>query len=611
MPFGAQLREDGAVRYRLWAPAAQRVDLCLAAGADGERRIEMRAAGDGWYERITDAVGAGGRYRYRIDGDLHVTDPASRFQPGGLHGFSEVVDPLAYDWRDDTWRGRPWHEAVIYELHVGTFSANGDYGGVERRLDYLVDLGVTEIELMPLAAFSGRRNWGYDGVLPFAPDAAYGRPEGLKRLVQRAHERGLMVLLDVVYNHFGPEGNYLHRYAPAFFTDRHETPWGPANNFDGPGSRIVRDFFIANALYWLHEYRLDGLRLDAAHAIVDDSQPDILEELAAAVRDGPAADREIHLVLENDHNAAHYLRPAGHAGAPYRAQWNDDCHHVLHLLATGETDGYYADYRDRPLSHLARVLTEGFAYQGEPSRYRAGERRGEPSRDLPPDAFVGFLQNHDQVGNRAYGERIGELASPEVLRAIGALLLLAPSPPLLFMGQEFAASSPFLYFCDFDGDLAAAVTEGRRREFARFERFADPEAQRRIPDPNAEETFTRSRLDWGELTREPHAGWRHWHRHLLNLRGRRLAPHLAGSRGEHASVTLLGEHALEVTWELGDGSRLGLLANLGDHELQDLPRPLPERQLLLHTEPPALGGAGLERLPPWSVVWWLEPPAQD
>jgi maltooligosyltrehalose trehalohydrolase len=345
MPFGTQLREDGAVRYRLWAPAARRVELCLA-DRDAERLVEMRAAGDGWYELVTDAAGIGGRYRYRIDGDLKVPDPASRFQPGGLHGYSEIVDPLAFEWRDETWRGRAWHEAVIYELHVGAFSADGGYGGIERRLDYLVDLGVTALELMPLAAFPGRRNWGYDGVLLFAPDAAYGRPDDLKRLVQRAHERGLMVLLDVVYNHFGPDGNYLHRYAPAFFTDRHHTPWGAAINFDGPDSRIVRDFFVHNALYWLEEYHLDGLRLDAVHAIADDSRPDILEELAEAVRNGPGAAREIHLVLENDHNAARYLRPDGRDVADYRAQWNDDCHHVLHLLATGETDGYYADYAD-------------------------------------------------------------------------------------------------------------------------------------------------------------------------------------------------------------------------------------------------------------------------
>jgi malto-oligosyltrehalose trehalohydrolase len=343
------------------------------------------------------------------------------------------------------------------------------------------------------------------------------------------------------------------------------------------------------------------------HAIVDDSRPDILEDLAEAVRIGPAAEREIHLVLENDHNAARYLRPGRDGGAHYRAQWNDDSHHTLHLLATGESDGYYADYLDQPLRHLARVLTEGFAYQGEPSQYRGGAVRGEPSGDLPPTAFVGFLQNHDQIGNRAFGERIGELTAPEVLRALSAVLLLAPSPPLLFMGQEFATAKPFLFFCDLQGELAQAVTRGRRREFARFRRFADPQAQQTIPDPNALETFEHSRIDWEEPRHEPQRGWLDWHRRLLNLRGRRLVPHLTGSLGSHAGYALHGDHGLEVEWELADGSRLGLLANLGDGVLEPLPRPMPHRRLLLHVEPDGLATAESDRLPPWSVIWWLQP----
>jgi malto-oligosyltrehalose trehalohydrolase len=603
MPFGAQARADGSTRFRLWAPAAQRIELCLAEDS-GERLLEMPATSDGWYE-LTTAAAAGDRYRYRVDGDLRVPDPASRFQPDGLHGFSEIVDPADFDWRDDAWHGRPWHEAVIYELHVGAFSADGAYAGVERRLDHLMDLGVTALELMPLAAFPGRRNWGYDGALLFAPDAAYGRPADLKHLVQRAHERGLMVLLDVVYNHFGPDGNYLHRYAPAFFTERHHTPWGAAINFDGADSAVVREFFIHNALYWLDEFHLDGLRLDAVHAIADDSRPHILDALAAAVRAGPAAEREVHLVLENDDNAAHYLRPRADSPADYRAQWNDDCHHVLHLLGTGETDGYYADYVERPPQHLARALAEGFAYQGEPSRYRGGGARGEPSRDLPPTAFVNFLQNHDQVGNRAFGERIGTLVPPEALRALSAVLLLAPSPPLLFMGQEFAADAPFLFFCDFHDELAAAVTDGRRTEFARFARFADAESRRAMPDPNAPSTFERSRLDWQQAKQAPHSDWLQWHRHLLNLRGRQLAPRLAGTRGGRAAYALAGERGLEVVWELGDGSRLGMLANLGDRELHPLPRALPNQRLLLHTEPAGLDTGQLDRMPPWSVIWWL------
>ncbi len=439
MPYGAELTEDGSVRFRLWAPGARQIDLCLQR-EDGERLIAMSHRDAGWYELVTREAGASDRYRFRIDGDMRVPDPASRFQPEDVHGPSEIVDPAAFDWHDEDWRGRPWEETVLYEVHVGTFTPEGSFRAIEERLDYLADLGVTAIELMPVADFPGRRNWGYDGVLPYAPDGSYGRPEDLKHLVQCAHQRGLMVFLDVVYNHFGPEGNYLHVYAEPFFTERHHTPWGAGINFDGSGSRDVRDFFIHNALYWLEEYHLDGLRLDAVHAIADDSQPDILQELAVRVHAGPGRNRHVHLVLENDHNAARYL-VRSEDGSPrlYVAQWNDDAHHALHLLATGESDGYYEDYADAPTDHLGRTLTEGFAYQGDPSAYRHGERRGEPSSHLPLTAFVNLLQNHDQVGNRALGERIDRLADPRALRAVTAILLLAPSPPLLFMGQEFLA----------------------------------------------------------------------------------------------------------------------------------------------------------------------------
>ncbi len=604
MPFGAELRPDGAVRFRLWAPTAERVELCLTQPG-GERLIEMPRRDGGWYELVTRGAGHGSRYRYRIDDGLRVPDPASRFQPDDVHGASEVIDPRAFAWEDGDWRGRPWEEAVLYEAHTGTFTFAGSFAGVERRLDYLVELGVTALELMPVASFAGHRNWGYDGVLAFAPHAGYGRPEDLKHLVQSAHRRGLMVLLDVVYNHFGPEGNYLHLYAGSFFTEHHHTPWGAAINFDDHCSRPVRDFFIHNALYWLEEFHLDGLRLDAVHAIADDSRPDILEELADVVQAGPGRERLVHLVLENDHNAARYLRrdPSGRPQL-YAAQWNDDCHHALHLLATGEQDGYYADYADRPLHHLGRTLTEGFAYQGQPSAYRQGRPRGEPSAGLPPSAFVGFLQNHDQIGNRALGERINELAPPAVVRALSAVLLLAPSPPLLFMGQEFAASSPFLFFCDFGDGLADAVTEGRRREFARFARFADPQAREAIPDPNAYATFERSRLKWDELQQEPHRAWYAWHRQLLLLRNRRIVPRLKGLKANKAGCELFGDSGIEAHWILGDGSRLGLLANLGPEPVA-FAGPLPESDSLVFSEPPDLLGGEQDALPPWSVGWFL------
>ncbi len=602
MGFGAEPQDNGRVRFRLWAPGARQVELCMIDGT-AHTFLAMTAEPEGWYSLVTAAAAVGSGYSYRIDGDLLVPDPASRRQLEDVHGPSQVIDPRAWQWRDNDWRGRPWHEAVIYELHVGTFSPEGNFAGVKQRLDYLRDLGVTAIELMPVADFPGGRNWGYDGVLPFAPDGRYGSPEELKDLVQTAHQKGLMVLLDVVYNHFGPEGNYLHVYAPQFFSDRHHTPWGAAINFDGPGSRTVREFFIHNALYWLEEYRFDGLRLDAVHAILDDSTPDILSELAAAVRAGPGRHRQIHLVLENDHNAASYLS-RDDRGRPqhYDAQWNDDIHHAFHILLTGERDGYYADYAARPAWYLGRCLTEGFGYQGEPSPYRDDMRRGEPSGALPPGAFVNFLQTHDQVGNRAFGERIAALADPGLLRAATTILLLAPSPPLLFMGEEFAAAEPFLFFCDFGADLAAAVTAGRRREFARFARFSDPSSRERIPDPNAPDSFQRSKLDWSQLRLPQHGQWLALYRDLLDIRRREIVPRLDMGRRAPAGFRLLGDSGLMAHWELAGGAELGLVANLGDQAIS-----LPERPAgrLLFGSVEAMADMLTERRIPGAGVAWL------
>lgn len=598
MRFSAQTLEDGGVRFALWAPAAKSVSVCLG-GSGAQRQLEMPRQPDGWYELRVAEAGAGTRYRYLIDGKTRVPDPASRFQPDDVHGASEVIDPSSFDWLDQDWKGRPWEEAVLYELHVGTFTPTGTFAAIEERLDYLVDLGVTAIELMPVADFPGRRNWGYDGVLPFAPDCAYGRPEDLKNLVQRAHAKGLMVFLDVVYNHFGPDGNYLHCYASDFFTDRHHTPWGAAINFDGRDSAMVRQFFIHNALYWLDEYHFDGLRLDAVHAICDDSEPDILEELAHAVARGPASRRHVHLVLENDNNAAHYLKRAP-TGRPlaYTAQWNDDIHHALHVLAMGETGGYYEDYAERPAAHLARCLTAGFAYQGELSKHRHGAARGESTRDIPLAAFISFLQNHDQVGNRARGERITELAPEVAVRAVTTVMLLAPSPPLLFMGQEWAASRPFLFFCDFGPELAKAVTEGRRREFARFPEFSDAEARERIPDPNAIATYETTILDWSERNSEAHASWLAFHRQLLRLRQREITPRIAGMRANDATANLLADRALQVHWTLGDGAHLSLVANVGDNPVAGVAMP-PGRVLF------QLAACNDGVLAPWSVIWCL------
>ncbi len=603
MPFGAEPIEGGGVSFRLWAPGVGAVALKL----DEARELPMMSPGTGWFELTLPTAGAGSRYQFRLqDGPnegMLVPDPASRYNPDDIHGPSEVVDPVAFEWPDEEWRGRPWEEAVIYELHIGTFTPAGNFAGVIERLDYLAELGVTALEIMPVADFPGRRNWGYDGVLPFAPDAAYGRPEDFKRLVAAAHERGLMVLLDVVYNHFGPEGNYLHAYAPTFFNPQHETPWGAAINFDGEGSRSVRDFFIHNALYWIEEYQLDGLRLDAIHAICDDGSPDIVEELGAAVRDGPGSERQIHLILENDRNQARYLaRDESRRWRYGTAQWNDDIHHVLHVLACGESDGYYADYAAEPARLLGRCLTEGFAYQGDASVFRDGELRGEPSAHLPPAAFVDFLQTHDQIGNRAFGERLCHLAAPNAMEAVTALLLLAPQPPMLFMGEEFAAAQPFLFFCDFGPELARAVTEGRRREFSRFARFSDPAARERIPDPNAEATFAACVLDWDAVARAPHHAVLELHRRLLSLRRQWITPRLAGMDNGAAKFSLLAQRALSVIWQLGDGSQLALIANLGEEAIEITP---PTGNLLFASSrlDDALLAAG--QLPAWSVAWHL------
>ncbi len=454
---------------------------------------------------------------------------------------------------------------------------------------------------MPVADFPGRRNWGYDGALPFAPDAAYGRPEDLKALIDRAHARGIMMFLDVVYNHFGPDGNYLGLYAP-FFTDRHSTPWGAGINFDGPDSRPVRDFFIENALYWLTEYRFDGLRLDAVHAIEDDSRVHILTELARRVRETLAGDRQIHLVLENDDNEARYLGLGG-----YDAQWNDDIHHAFHCATTGEDSGYYADYAADPATSLGRALASGFAYQGEPSPYREGKKRGEPSGHLAPSAFVAFLQNHDQVGNRAFGERISDLAEEDARRAALAILLLVPSPPLLFMGEEWQTRRPFLYFCDFADALADAVREGRRREFAGFAAFRDETARARIPDPNAEDTFRRSVLDWAELNDPGHRQWLDFCRALLTLRRREIVPRLAGMKGGSGRFERFGDGGLVCAWTLGDGNTLRLLANLAA-EPADPPAGAGEGRLFFSLPDP-WEAAG--RLPGWSVAWLLANAADD
>jgi maltooligosyltrehalose trehalohydrolase len=593
MPFGAQVLPDGRVRFRLWAPAARRVELVLESPAGSARILPLETLADGWLERVTGEARAGSRYRYRIDGEALVPDPASRRNPQGVHAPSEVVDPHAFDWTDGDSRARPWRESVIYELHVGTFTPEGTFAGVARRLEHLQRLGVTTIELMPVAEFPGARGWGYDGVLPYAPASAYGSPEDLKSLVCAAHAHGIAVILDVVYNHFGPEGNYLHLYAPQFFTDRHSTPWGAAIDFEQSASRTVRDFFIHNALYWLEEYHLDGLRLDAVHAIFDASEPHILTEIARAARQGPGRERPVYLVLENLANEARRLGPPGDPNT-FDAQWNDDCHHCLHVLLTGESLSYYEDYQERPHALLCRSLAEGFAYQGETSRHLGGPR-GERSSPLPASAFVNFLQNHDQVGNRAHGERLAQLARPEALRAAVAVLLLAPSPPMLFMGEEWAAPEPFTYFCDFAPELAQKVREGRLREFAHF--------QGSVPDPSAAATFASAHLQWDRLAEPAHARMFDHYRRLLAIRRRDIVPLLPRILAG-ACIACDPGGAFAVDWSLRDGGVLHLLANLRDAAAPLLGRPA--GRMIFSTHPGIRAVLTRNELAPWSVTWLLE-----
>jgi maltooligosyltrehalose trehalohydrolase len=602
MPFGAELTATGKVRFRLWAPAAHEVELVLHQEAGKPQALKMSAQADGWFELTTGEARAGSLYRYRIDGKTEVPDPASRSNPEDIHGPSEVIDPAAFEWDDADWRGRAWHEAVVYELHVGTFSPEGTFAGVEKKLDHLVALGVTAIELMPIADFPGKRGWGYDGVLQFAPESAYGRPDELKSLIAAAHRRGIAVMLDVVYNHFGPEGNYLPVYAPQFFTDKHHTPWGAAINFDSPGSRNVRDFYIHNTLYWLEEYHFDGLRFDAVHAIIDDSEPNIMTEIARAAHNGPGRERHLFLVLENGANHARFLGKPG-ATETFDAQWNDDVHHCLHTLLTGEKDGYYEDYVENPYAMLCRCLAEGFGYQGQESAH-LGAPRGEPSGHLPPTAFVNFLQNHDQIGNRAFGERINAIASSEeALRAGYAVLLLAPSPPMLFMGEEWEAPQPFPYFCDFEPDLAAKVREGRKREFSRFEKFSDKGGLSALPDPTATETFRSAHLDWSMLQQAQHADILDRFQRLLAIRQRDIVP-LIPKIQTGTCTKLEASGAFAVDWRLDDGSMLHLLANLTDHAVPVIGRVA--GRMIFSTHPNIRAAMTRNELAPWSVTWLLE-----
>jgi maltooligosyltrehalose trehalohydrolase len=554
MTFGAQI-EGEETRFALFAPDVQNVRAVIA---DEPHVMQVRP--DGWREIQVAGAGVGTRYIFDLD-ETRAPDPASRYQPEGVHAPSAVVDALAFAWSDGDWRGRPWPETVLVEVHVGTATPEGTFNALAQKLEHWRDLGATAIELMPLSDCPGARNWGYDGVAHFAPNASYGTPDDLKRLIDRAHGLGIMIFIDVVYNHFGPSGNYLHAFSKGFFTDRHQTPWGGGLAFDE--QRAVRDFFLHNALYWLEEFSADGLRFDAVHAIADDSAKHILTEIAETVR-RMFPDRHIHLILENEENEAKWLeRDANRKPKHYTAQWNDDVHHCWHVLMTGESEGYYADYVDNTIARLGRGLAEGFVFQGEPMQIRDGKPRGETSAHLPPTAFVAHVQNHDQIGNRAFGERISALTTPEKLALAHAGLILSPQIPMLFMGEEWSASAPFQFFVDFSesAELSNAVREGRRREFRHFKAFVDEAAATRIPDPTDEKTFLNSKIDWNEAAREPHASVLASLRDLIAIRRREIVP-LIASRYFDASYDVAAR-VLKVEWRFEAGG-LGFAANFAE-----------------------------------------------
>jgi malto-oligosyltrehalose trehalohydrolase len=592
MPFGATVQADGSVLFRTFAPDAARLGLAIEGRAEP---LALNALGDGWHELETFEAAAGTRYQLVLPDGRRVPDPASRFQPRDVDGPSEVIAPGSYVWSDASWKGRPWTEAVLYELHVGAFTPEGTFRAAMEKLDHLRDLGITVVEIMPVADFPGRWNWGYDGVLLYAPDSSYGRPEDFKAFVEAAHERGISVVLDVVYNHFGPEGNYIPEYFKKLFTERHKTGWGNAVNYDSEGSEQVRQMIVHNALYWVEEFHLDGLRLDAVHAIMDDSPRHILDEISETLRER-ITDRPLHLILENERNEACRLS-RGPDGAPvhYTAQWNDDMHHVLHTAATNEHQGYYEDYAgDTEL--LGKAIAEGFAFQGEVMQ-STGKPRGQACGHIPSTAFIAFIQNHDQIGNRAFGERLRCLVDGPVKRALAAVYLLMPQTPMLFMGEEWNATQPFPYFCDFDGELADKIREGRRKEFSAFPEFADEEKQEQIPDPASEATFRSAKLNWSEAHAAEGAEWLDFYCRLLDLRRNRILPLISDQQPTPSRFEVLGGGAVHVQWQLANGQVLDCIANLCRDPLAYEGEF--EGEQIWWQGPPREGN----RLSPWSVRW--------
>ncbi|MEF2070525.1 malto-oligosyltrehalose trehalohydrolase [Consotaella aegiceratis] len=596
---------DNGTRFRLWAPGAKSIELAVA-GQSGLDFLAMIRNDGGWWQTTTDAVAVGGGYGFRVNGDLVVPDPAARAQIGDVHGLSKLVDPKAYRWKSGDWAGRPWEDAVFYELHTGTFTPEGTFEAIIGKLDYLKKTGITAIELMPVAQFSGKRGWGYDCVCLYCPHEVYGGVEGLKRLVDAAHERGLMVFLDVVYNHFGPDGNYIGSYTPEFFHNEVHTAWGAAIAYD---EKPVRDFMIENALFWLEEYRIDGLRLDAIDSIEDVTDEPLVRELAAAVRERITG-RHVHLTSEDARNITWHVERDDDGRPRYvSGEWNDDFHHTAHAIATKESEGYYQDYSRGAVRQMARALAEGFVYQGQHSPHRDKDV-GFPSSHLPPTAFVNFIQNHDQIGNRAFGERLTDLASRRIVAVLQSILLLAPQIPLMFMGEEYGETNPFCFFTDFHGELGDLVREGRRAEFKHFAAFHSPESRKLIPDPNDPETYNQCKIDWTTHGRSTYRRRLDLVTRLLTIRRERIVPLLKGVGGSIGSYHVDNDtDAFAVTWHLADHATLHLFANLDDepwsvpHDVT--PQDLHEGEVLFDHEPGAADSLAKGELPGPSVVFRL------
>ena len=584
MPFGVSLEGNGVASFRLFAPGANHICLEL----QGTEPAPMVAGSDGWHELRTSAA-VGSRYRFVLADGNRVPDPASRYQPEDVHGPSEIIDPSSFKWTDQEWQGRIWAEAILYELHVGTFTKQGTFQAAMEKLDHLVELGITAIELMCLSDFAGNRNWGYDGVLIFAPDSAYGPPNAVKAFINAAHTRGIMVILDVVYNHLGPEGNYIPRYFPQINSDRHETPWGKALNFDGEHGDVVREYILHNALYWIEEFHVDGLRLDASHTMIDESARHILVELHDRVQ-ALACGRPIHLILENEYNIEGRVgRDQSGRVTMYTAQWNHD---ITHLLGAVFTNLCEPDKIEES-AKLAKALAEGFVIAAE-------MKPDAPPCSVPPTAFVSFIQTHDLVGNRVFGDRIFAAALESPVRAIASIYLLAPQIPMLFMGEEWGASTPFPFFCDYHGDLAEAVRKGRCEQLARLDPAPTRDELKRAPDPQADSTLRSAQMDWHELMQPVHAEWFEWYKRLIKVRSEAVVPLLSGLSQSCASTEVIGPGAFTIRWTLRGGAKLELATNLCKVSTSGFPSACGEviwQENLQQSE----GEFG-----PWAVRWTVE-----